>query len=120
MCIPPNSVSHTYSHQTIWVEEMCTCRVSSHAAHLLISTEQCDIATILLLLSAWVRYAGTSRSLSKGGAYSLLIIGQVSTGKGPPKFFLPFRLMHLHLLGAFRRFAASIPDLSTKIFRTVV
>jgi FLVCR family MFS transporter 7 len=55
----------------------CVCTVSSHASHLLISLVQCDLATLLLLLSAWVRYAGTSRSLSKGGAYTLIIIGQV-------------------------------------------
>ncbi|KAI9442617.1 MFS general substrate transporter [Lactarius indigo] len=30
----------------------------------------------VLLLSAWVRYAGTARSLSKHGAYTLIIIGQ--------------------------------------------
>jgi hypothetical protein len=42
---------------------------------------QCDVATILLLLSGWVRYAGTAQSLSKSGAYALIIIGQV--GKQP-------------------------------------
>ncbi|KAH9985811.1 MFS general substrate transporter [Russula compacta] len=36
----------------------------------------CDIAAVLLLLSAWVRYAGTARSLSIGGAYALIIMGQ--------------------------------------------
>jgi len=95
---------------------MCTCRILSHVVqHPLTPPEQCDIATLLLLLSAWVRYAGTSRSLSKGGAYSLIIIGQVSTGKSSSD---RFRLMHFS--GAFRRFATSIPDLSAKIFRTVV
>lgn len=36
------------------------------------------IGTVFLIASAWVRYAGTIRSLSSGGAYALLIIGQVS------------------------------------------
>ena len=40
---------------------------------------QCHIATFSLLLSAWVRYAGTGRSLPKHGAYALVIIGQVRT-----------------------------------------
>jgi hypothetical protein len=61
--------------------------VSSHASHRLISLVQCDIATLLLLLSAWVRYAGTSRSLSKNGAYALIIIGQV--GETIPEIFPP-------------------------------
>jgi MFS transporter, FLVCR family, MFS-domain-containing protein 7 len=55
----------------------CVCFVSFYAVYTLILLVQCDIATALLLLSAWVRYAGTSRSLSKGGAYSLIFIGQV-------------------------------------------
>ena len=55
----------------------CVCSVSFYAVYLLISLAQCDIASALILLSAWIRYAGTSRSLSKGGAYSLIIIGQV-------------------------------------------
>jgi hypothetical protein len=49
---------------------------------------QCHIATFLLLLSAWVRYAGTVRSLSKHGAYTLIIIGQVRTPY--PTLFLLF------------------------------
>ena len=77
---------------------------------------QCDIATILLLLSGWVRYAGTVRSLSKGGAYALIILGQVR--RHLENTFLPLRLMLW--LGTFRRFFISIPDFSTKILRTVV
>jgi hypothetical protein len=61
--------------------------ISFHAVHPLISLVQCDIATVLMLLSAWVRYAGTSRSLSKGGAYFLIIIGQV--GKKSRNSLLP-------------------------------
>lgn len=48
------------------------CRISS-----LTPPSQCDIAAVLLLLSAWVRYAGTARSLSKGGAYTFIFMGQV-------------------------------------------
>ena len=39
---------------------------------------QCDIGAVSLIISAWVRYAGTSRSLSSNGAYTLLIFGQVT------------------------------------------
>ena len=59
----------------------------AHVVIPLISLVQCDIATILLLLSGWVRYAGTARSLSKGGAYALIILGQVGRAPGNP--FLP-------------------------------
>ena len=83
--------------------------------HLLISTLQCDIATLLLLLSAWIRYAGTAQTLSKGGAYTLIIIGQV--GKTTLKSF-PRRLILSS--GTFCSFPTSIPDFSTEIFRTVV
>ena len=38
---------------------------------------QCDIGTVCLFISAWVRYAGTARSLSPNSAYALLIVGQV-------------------------------------------
>jgi len=61
----------------------CVCFVSLYAVYLLILLVQCDIATALILLSAWIRYAGTSRSLSKGGAYSLIIIGQVGKIRTP-------------------------------------
>jgi hypothetical protein len=40
---------------------------------------QSHIASFVLLLSAWVRYAGTARSLPKRGAYALIITGQVRT-----------------------------------------
>ena len=33
----------------------------------------------MMILSAWVRYAGTARSLSSGGAYALLMVGQVGS-----------------------------------------
>ena len=66
----------------------CVCSVSFYGVLLLILLVQCDIASALILLSAWIRYAGTSRSLSKGGAYSLIIIGQV--GKKSQSSLLPF------------------------------
>jgi len=59
--------------------------------HLLISTAQCNIATLLLLSSAWVRYAGTTRSLSKDGAYAFIITAQVGKATLPPVFVLYFR-----------------------------
>jgi len=36
----------------------------------------CDVGAVCLIVSAWVRYAGTARSLSPNGAYVLLIFGQ--------------------------------------------
>ncbi|KAF8160671.1 major facilitator superfamily domain-containing protein [Crassisporium funariophilum] len=36
----------------------------------------CDIGAVALIISAWVRYAGTAQSLSPKGAYALLIVGQ--------------------------------------------
>jgi len=68
------------------------------------------------LLSAWVRYAGTARSLSKGGAYTLILIGQV--GKLSRKIHRTSSLMLPS--GTFGNFIASIPDLSTQVFGTVV
>lgn len=46
----------------------------------------CLIATFMLLLSAWVRYAGTARSLPKQGAYALVIIGQALAGFPQPVY----------------------------------
>ena len=39
---------------------------------------QCDVGAVFLIVSAWVRYAGTAHSLSPNGAYALLIFGQVT------------------------------------------
>lgn len=38
---------------------------------------QCYIGGALLVASSWIRYAGSARGLTSGGAYSLMIIGQV-------------------------------------------
>lgn len=90
-------------------------RISSMRLHLLIPLVQCDIATILIILSAWVRYAGTPRTLPKGGAYFLILIGQV--GKDS-------RIHSILLLmlssGTISYFATGIPDSSPQILRTVV
>jgi hypothetical protein len=91
MCIRFVRISHANNHQTIWIKKMCMDGVSSDAVHLLISTVQCNIATLLLLSSAWVRYAGTTRSLSKGGAYAFIITAQVGKATLPPVFVLYFR-----------------------------
>lgn|SRR6266478_2319406 len=108
MCISSNGSPYTHNHQEIWDEEMCMIYVLFHVVHLLIPLVQCDIATATLLLSAWVRYTGTSRSLSKGGAYSFIIIGQV----GKKYSELPLLLFLIHSLGTVRHFATSIPDFS--------
>ena len=44
----------------------------------------------MLLLSAWMQYAGTARSLPENGAYALIIIGQVRVHPRTP--FPPFPL----------------------------
>lgn len=46
----------------------------------------CAIGSVCLLISAWVRYAGTVQSLSPGSKYALLLIGQVFTGFAQPWF----------------------------------
>lgn len=40
-------------------------------------TIQCYIGGVLLIIASWVRYAGTAKTLSVGGAYTLVIISQV-------------------------------------------
>lgn len=46
----------------------------------------CQIGTVALLISAWVRYAGTVRSLSKHSAYALTIFGQLFSAIAQPVF----------------------------------
>jgi MFS transporter, FLVCR family, MFS-domain-containing protein 7 len=38
---------------------------------------QCDVAAVSLVITAWLRYAGTIRSLDTDSSYALLITGQV-------------------------------------------
>ncbi|KZV63361.1 MFS general substrate transporter [Peniophora sp. CONT] len=44
------------------------------------------IGAVLLVISAWVRYAGTARSLPTGGSYALVILGQFIAGLSQPIF----------------------------------
>ncbi|KAF9649531.1 MFS general substrate transporter [Thelephora ganbajun] len=37
----------------------------------------CRLGSVCLILAAWIRYAGTAKSLSDNSAYALLIIGQL-------------------------------------------
>ncbi|KAJ7072374.1 major facilitator superfamily domain-containing protein [Mycena amicta] len=46
----------------------------------------CDIGAVAMIISAWVRYAGTVHSLPSGGAYALLFIGQVFSAIAQPIF----------------------------------
>ncbi|KAJ7703249.1 major facilitator superfamily domain-containing protein [Mycena rosella] len=46
----------------------------------------CDIGAVALLLSAWIRYAGTVHSLSGRGSYALLFIGQFFAAIAQPIF----------------------------------
>ncbi|CDO70414.1 hypothetical protein BN946_scf184999.g55 [Trametes cinnabarina] len=46
----------------------------------------CYIGAVLFIVSAWVRYAGTPTSLSTGGSYALILIGQLLSGSAVPIF----------------------------------
>ncbi|KAE9411182.1 MFS general substrate transporter [Gymnopus androsaceus JB14] len=46
----------------------------------------CDIGAIALVLSAWIRYAGTVKSLSSKSAYTLLMFGQCFAGVAQPVY----------------------------------
>ncbi|QRV79125.1 major facilitator superfamily transporter [Ceratobasidium sp. AG-Ba] len=46
----------------------------------------CAIGSLCLLISAWIRYASTAKSLSSEGKYALLLLGQIFTGFGQPWF----------------------------------
>ena len=47
---------------------------------------QCYIGSVFLLISAWVRYAGTSHSISKNASLCLLMLGQLLAGIAQPTF----------------------------------
>jgi hypothetical protein len=116
MRISSSSYSYSHNHQAIWAEEMRMFGLSSMRLHLFIPLVQCDIATILIVLSAWVRYAGTPRTLPKGGAYSLILIGQVGKVSRTLSSTLPLMLSS----GTIGYIATGIPDSSPQILRTVV
>ncbi|KZV63363.1 MFS general substrate transporter [Peniophora sp. CONT] len=44
------------------------------------------IGGVFLVISAWIRYAGTARSLSSNGSYALVILGQFFAGLAQPIF----------------------------------
>ncbi|KAI0920498.1 hypothetical protein AcV5_010215 [Taiwanofungus camphoratus] len=46
----------------------------------------CYVGALCFILSAWIRYAGTASSLSKGGAYALILIAQIVVGISQPVF----------------------------------
>ncbi|KAJ7647381.1 major facilitator superfamily domain-containing protein [Roridomyces roridus] len=46
----------------------------------------CDIGVVAMLISGWVRYAGTVHSLSTRGAYALLVVGQIFSAVAQPIF----------------------------------
>ncbi|PVF99442.1 MFS general substrate transporter [Serendipita vermifera] len=46
----------------------------------------CISAAVCLLFASWIRYAGTTKSLSNEGAYALLIIAQIFAGIAQPVF----------------------------------
>ncbi|KAI0030798.1 major facilitator superfamily domain-containing protein [Vararia minispora EC-137] len=46
----------------------------------------CYLASLCLLISGWIRYAGTAKGLSKNGAYALIILGQFFSGMSQPVY----------------------------------
>ncbi|KAK7035498.1 hypothetical protein VNI00_011791 [Paramarasmius palmivorus] len=46
----------------------------------------CDLGAICLILAAWIRYAGTPRTLSSESAYALLMIGQTFAAIAQPLY----------------------------------
>ncbi|KAK0461336.1 major facilitator superfamily domain-containing protein [Desarmillaria tabescens] len=44
----------------------------------------CDVGALCLILSSWIRYAGTSRSLSTQSSYALLMFGQLFASVSQP------------------------------------
>ena len=61
-----------------------------------LSVAQCYLGAAFLILSAWVRYAGTAHSLSENGAYALIITGQVRVDSSPLSSSRP-RIAHVQL-----------------------
>ncbi|KIP11082.1 hypothetical protein PHLGIDRAFT_64606 [Phlebiopsis gigantea 11061_1 CR5-6] len=46
----------------------------------------CCAGSCLLVLSGWIRYSGTIKSLSPAAAYALIVIGQILAGAAAPLF----------------------------------
>ncbi|KAG8905724.1 hypothetical protein FRC00_013077, partial [Tulasnella sp. 408] len=48
------------------------------------ATALCIFAAAILVVAAWLRYAGTAHSLDSNGAYALLLVAQLLTGVAQP------------------------------------
>ncbi|KAI0268875.1 MFS general substrate transporter [Gloeopeniophorella convolvens] len=90
-----NDISRDFGftlNEVNWLGNIIACMYLPAAVLIPIITKRygirrcCDIATVALLISAWVRYAGTARSLSKSGAYALIILGQAFAGVSQPTY----------------------------------
>ncbi|EPS96236.1 hypothetical protein FOMPIDRAFT_58415 [Fomitopsis schrenkii] len=46
----------------------------------------CWLGAIIFVASGWIRYAGTAHGIGRGGAYALIIIGQILSGVAQPIF----------------------------------
>ncbi|GBE87090.1 predicted protein [Sparassis crispa] len=46
----------------------------------------CFVGAALFISSAWIRYCGTIHGLSVGGAYALILVGQIIAGVAQPVF----------------------------------
>ena len=83
-----------------------------------ITSFQCDLGSICLILAAWIRYAGTARSLSDDRAYALLIIGQV---RPVTPRVARAKIAHPYYPEVLRKhFPSNFPNSSGKVQRAVV
>ena len=77
LCLSTHFSNYPKNYITLWNPKMRKLFLKIKRFHGLRNL-QCDIGAVFLIISAWVRYSGTSRSLSPKGAYTLLIFGQVT------------------------------------------
>jgi len=73
----PLCSSHPFRDTEVRHTAMCTLTIYSVSASLRLTSPKCEIGAIFLVISAWIRYAGTTGSLSSSSAYGLLILASV-------------------------------------------
>jgi len=73
----PFCSSHPFRDTEVRHTAMCMLTICSVSASLRLTSPKCEIGAIFLVISAWIRYAGTTGSLSSSGAYGLLIFASV-------------------------------------------
>jgi len=73
----PLCSSHPFRDTEVRHTAMCALTIYSVSASLRLTSPKCEIGAIFLVISAWIRYAGTTGSLSSSSAYGLLIFASV-------------------------------------------